>query len=265
MSTDPPLVLKGQTLWITRQVRHPNTWDDTRKPSLHLSIPYTNFHGEGSEFFAQSLGRVYTCVYAIFCSGLLPRRPQCPGPGQVFSYLIDPSPGQGSDKRLIFLLANDLRIPDVLHLFLLPSLPLPPIALTNFASFVFSRCCASSRSLLTSTYIAKLPTHRKRSRARNDRSTLLSSQHQGDLTCPALPLVFLESEAHPERNQADGARRVHPPQLDHLLRENGVSLSCPVEDPPRREAEVQQLFSSLLISPAGNVKEHFENFVVYIS
>lgn len=39
---------------------------------------------------------------------------------QVFSYLIDPSLGPEllSDKRLIFLRANDLRIPDILSLFL---------------------------------------------------------------------------------------------------------------------------------------------------
>lgn len=78
-----------------------------------------------------------------------------PGHRQVFSYLIDPSPRQGSDKRLIFLRANDLRIPDVLYLPPRPPFPSPsrhpslPSTLAQFRFFCLFplvRCSAGPHS-----------------------------------------------------------------------------------------------------------------------
>lgn len=155
----PRRVPKGQTLWITREVS--NSWDDTRKPASSHQVP-PQLPRRRSWILGPVIRTVYTCVYTIFCRGLLPRRPQCSGPRQVFSYLIDPSPGQGSDKRLIFLRANDLRIPDVLHLFLLPSPPTAPFSFRWPISLLLSLPAAAHRAFYVHLF-AKLRSHRKRS------------------------------------------------------------------------------------------------------
>lgn len=174
--------------------------------------------------------RTYTCVYTIFCSGLLPRRPQCSGTRQVFSYLIDPSSGQGSDKRLIFLRANDLRIPDVLHLL---SPLFPPLPFHSADQFRFFCLFPLLRiSLFTSTYrkTAQSPeTLASRSRHRVERASNIPVLWKSLCTSfsPSPPskakLTLREIKLTAHLFSATG-----PPTVQEWR-----IFSSPVEDPPR--------------------------------
>jgi len=180
-------------------------------------------------------------VSTIFCSGLLPRRPQCPRPRQVFSYLIDPSPGQASDKRLIFLRANDLHIPD---LYLPPRLPnLLPISL--LLSFL---CCYVAFYV----YLSRNCEVTGNARAGRFRHRTVHLPSRLPSSCTPRPYPYLFRKRTPKRGI--GLRPYgRSPLVDHLPRGNGVSSR--VLSRTRRE-EVQ-LFLPLLISSrnsAENIK-----------
>jgi len=131
---DPPPMPTEQTPWITRAFSTFRIRNDTRKPpSLSLTPD-----PPAKVWIPRLIIRtVYLCLQSFVVACYFAGH-NAPGPDKCFRIWLTHLRGRASDKRLIFLQANDLRIPDVLHLS--PRLP-HRNPLTNFASFVFSRCC----------------------------------------------------------------------------------------------------------------------------
>lgn len=182
---------RGKTPWITRAFPR-SEYEMTRgshPASLTLSPdpPRRRF-----EFLGWSLGQVYLCLQSFVVACCLAGH-NAPSPDKCFHIWLTHLWGRASDKRLIFLRANDLHIPDLLICLAPPPSPHLPLSQTSYQYHFF--CLFPLLRRFLRPLIAKLRTHRKRSRAGRSRrraGPIVPSSSSRTLR-PALTLTSFEN------------------------------------------------------------------------